>query len=346
MSCPQSIPFMYPKLHLNIVDFKENINKLKETQVEELQIEANSLVELHRLNFIDDQYFYTEFKKITDQLEIWNDDQVAIDNNLIIVEDLKPKEEKEKENSKKLLKEKNEEPPVENINKAWNKSEIDKLITHLQCQLLASKSDNLLSIQKLKQDINFTAIKEQEEYIQLQKEFIINTVKPYKVIHENLCEECGRLEKKHGFKKKRGNYSHHKKNNIWKRKVKRNWVEVCADEIWGEPNNYLKDTPYMSDKSEDIDFEEIEKCKTDLKKFKEKIKLKAKNKESSLSSLDMKEEIDIKEEVLPEKKEEKKKKEDGLKKLKDLIKEEILDDSIKPKKEEGSSNILTPIKDK
>jgi len=70
MSCPQSIPFMYPKLHLNIVDFKENINKLKETQVEELQIEANSLVELHRLNFIDDQLFYTEFKKITDQLEI------------------------------------------------------------------------------------------------------------------------------------------------------------------------------------------------------------------------------------------------------------------------------------
>jgi hypothetical protein len=76
--------------------------------------------------------------------------------------------------------------------------------------------------------------------------------------------------KQYGFKKKKGHYSHHKKLNLIKRKRKKTTDDTGADLICGDPNMYLKDMYYLSDKSEDFKFDEIEKCKNDLAKFKEK----------------------------------------------------------------------------
>lgn len=72
--------------------------------------------------------------------------------------------------------------------------------------------------------------------------------------------------------------------------------------------------PYMSDKSEDINFEEIDKCKNDLKKFKQKLGSR------KVSQVGIKEETGVKEEAgryFPEETED----------LKKFIKEEILDGS-------------------
>lgn len=57
-----------------------------------------------------------------------------------------------------------------------------------------------------------------------------------------------------------------------KRKRKKTLEENGAESICGDPNLYLKDMYYLSDKSADVSFENIEKCKTDLEKFKEKSK--------------------------------------------------------------------------
>lgn len=76
--------------------------------------------------------------------------------------------------------------------------------------------------------------------------------------------------KQYGFKKRKGHYSHHKKLNLIKRKRKKTTDDTGADLICGDPNIYLKDMYYLSDKSEDFKFDEIEKCKNDLVKFNEK----------------------------------------------------------------------------
>ena len=43
--------------------------------------------------------------------------------------------------------------------------------------------------------------------------------------------------------------------------------ETGADSIWWDASNYYKDMYYLSDKSSDVKFEEISRCKSDIKRF-------------------------------------------------------------------------------
>lgn len=73
--------------------------------------------------------------------------------------------------------------------------------------------------------------------------------------------------KQYGNKRKK-TYSHLKlKAPGNKRKRKRTIDEIGADLICGDPNGYFKDSLYLSDNSDDVKWEEIDKCKGDLEKF-------------------------------------------------------------------------------
>jgi len=68
---------------------------------------------------------------------------------------------------------------------------------------------------------------------------------------------CVRI-KQYGNKRKKG-YSHHKKLKPSKSGRKKTIDEAGAELICGNPNEYLKDMYYMSDHSEDVNWDEIEK---------------------------------------------------------------------------------------
>lgn len=286
-------------------DLKTSMNKLKEDKQKEIQFQINSIIELNRLGFLTDEEFHSDLNKFLDKLNECNDDQVILKDGLVYKESKEdgPKEEEKdpKPETEKsdflgdLLKDSkdNEELPL-----AGEEDQIDDILSHLRVQLLSWKSENILGIQKLQKEITCSkAVKEQQDYIEYQKNFSASTVKPYKAIHERLIEKCGRLERAQGFKKKKGGYSHHKKIINGKRKIRRSHAaELGSDEICGDPNTYLKDTPYLSDKSEEINFEEIFKWKVDMEKFKEKIKSQGKVIDLDMD-MEMKEEVHIKQEV-------------------------------------------------
>lgn len=48
---------------------------------------------------------------------------------------------------------------------------------------------------------------------------------------------------------------------------KKTLEDTGADSIWGDASNYYKDMYYLSDKSSDVKFEDITKCKHDIKRF-------------------------------------------------------------------------------
>ena len=114
-------------------------------------------------------------------------------------------------------------------------------------------------------------MEEQTDSLEKHAKYIKSVIVPLKSIYHKLYEECAQMEKLYGYKKKKGGYTHHKKLNlINKRKRKKTIDDTGADLICGDPNVYLKDQFYLSDKSADVNFADFEKCKDDLDKFNEK----------------------------------------------------------------------------
>lgn len=141
------------------------MESLKEHKIDECKTIINSLIELHMMNFIDDQSFYSDLKKYMDQLELLNKEQVVVDE-----EAMTPKEEE------------------------TSPTQVDKIIKSLQCQLLATKAENVLTFKKLVKESNSHIIEEQTEHIEKRDEFVNNVIVPLKAIFNKLYEECAELE--------------------------------------------------------------------------------------------------------------------------------------------------------
>ena len=252
-----------------LYSLKDEIIKQKAEKIEEIEIKANSLLELHRLDFISEQEFNTEFRKIADMIEFWNNDfnytKLDLPNK-----DIK-EETKEKHDLRQIKEELKEvfddDFPQKDME---NNTEIDDVIKNLQSHLLATKAENILSLQKLSKEIDFNAIREQDEYLKNQRKFVTSVVLPVNNINDVLCEKLVRMEKEYGFRKKKGSYNH--KQNWKNRRAKKAVPDDGVEEICGDPNTYLKDCPYMSDKSDDFDFEDIKKAKQALAEYQNMLK--------------------------------------------------------------------------
>lgn len=148
--------------------FKQKMNSYKEARIKECQVNINSLIELHSLKFIDDKSFYHDIKSYMDKLETLNSEQVVI-NEATLNQDVEMEE--------------NKEP-----------SELDQVIKNLQCQLLDTKSNNILSIQKLMKETESHVIDEQTQVLNKHMDYINNCIVPLKEIYAKLYEECAALE--------------------------------------------------------------------------------------------------------------------------------------------------------
>ena len=146
------------------VQMKENVKGIKESKINEWKAIINSLIELHSLKFIDDQWFYSDLKLNMDKLELLNKEEVVIDDEAYIVKD----------------------DPQEN--------QLDNIIKSLQCQLVESKSENIKSFQNLMKETESDIISQQNTQLDKRVDYIKNCIVPLKEIYNKLYEECVSLE--------------------------------------------------------------------------------------------------------------------------------------------------------
>ena len=134
------------------------MNSFYEDKVKDLKTKVNSMIELHSLNLIEDDEFYTSLKKYCDQLDQLNMRNVVVDETVLQYDD-------------------------------EDKGELDRVIKNLQSQLVEAKADNIRSFQKLMAETNSNIIPEQEEHLNNQVDYAKDCIAPIKQIHNQLLEK-------------------------------------------------------------------------------------------------------------------------------------------------------------
>ncbi|CAI2364792.1 unnamed protein product [Moneuplotes crassus] len=258
----------------SISKLEQKIEQIKESKIQELQVCLNNLIELNCTGAINDEEFHSELDKILDQLGELYYGQIAIRDGL--VDFSKESQCNEPENECLMGEESLRKSQNENLVNSNHpqETELEMLIRHLQVQLISCKSSNLHSFQELKkQTITSKAIEEQHDFIKIQKDFSKSAVKPFKELYWKLFEQCRLLQKdiKPKIRKYRYRYGGWKIAVNAKRKRRNLSMSLLPENLCPNPSSYHKDTPYLSEKSDEINFSKLLECKQDLKKFQQKI---------------------------------------------------------------------------